>query len=388
MQGHVDAKLPQQWSETQNVRWKTPIPGEGWSSPVVWDKQVWMTTAISEQSPRLQAICIDADSGRILRTIEVFSVAEPEQIHALNSYASPSPAIEAGRVYVHFGTYGTAAIDTATGKVLWKRDDLNIRHSVGPGSSPVLFENLLILTMDGTDFQYLVALDKRTGRTVWKTDRSADVAERSAEQKKSFTTPIIVNVNGQAQLISTGPHALYAYEPLTGKEIWRAGYVFGYSGVPRPVVGEGMVYISTGFDQADMVAFRLGDPPARGDISQSHLAWRIKRGQITRRPSFLLIDGTIYMVSDLGIAQAIEAATGNVLWKERMGGEYCASPIYANGLIYFFDQEGTATVIKASPSSLQIVAKNELDDGCMASPAVTQNALIVRTKTHLYRIEQ
>jgi outer membrane protein assembly factor BamB len=307
----------------------------------------------------------------------------------MNSYATPSPVIEPGRVYVHYGSPGTACLDTKTGKVVWKRDDLPCRHYRGASSSPVLFEDLLILTFDGADLQYLVALDKHTGNTVWKTDRSVswndegsnDPMVREGDHRKSHGTPLIADVNGRPQLISIGAKASYGYDPRTGKEIWRVRYD-DWSNAPRPVVGNGMAYLVTGFAKKQLLAVKLD---GQGDVTDTHVAWMQNKG-IGRYASPLLIDGLLYLAVDESFVSCIDAATGEVVWNERIGGKYASSPIYADGRMYFPSQDGSTTVLKPG-RKLEVLAKNQLDGSFMACPSVDGKALYLRTKTHLYRVE-
>lgn len=381
--GHADATgLPLTWSETQNVVWKTPIHGRGWSSPVVLDGQVWMTTA-TEDGLEMSAVCVDLESGEVLHDLLVFTNREiTQEMHSLNSFASPTPVVEKGRVWVHFGVYGTACLDTASGEVLWQRRDIHCDHFRGPGSSPILFGDLLILSMDGIDVQYVIALDKTTGRTVWKTDRSIDLERFNPDFRKAYSTPTVIEAAGRTQLISTGAQGSYAYDPATGKELWRVT-VPGFSNVARPLFGGGLVLVNSGFGRAQLWAVR---PDGQGDVTDTHVVWKATKG-IPVKPTPVLVDGLIYMADDRGVASCLELATGESVWQERLGGQFSASPIYADGRIYFFSHDDAATVIRAG-RTFQPLAANRLDAGCMASPAVVGRALIVRTKTHLYRIEE
>lgn len=382
-QGHsAVTSAPLTWSEASHVRWKTPLPGKGWSTPVVWDHQIWMTTA-TEDGKKLWALCVDRESGKLEREILVFNVAEPEPINALNSFASPSPVIDAERVYVHFGTYGTAAIDRQSGKVVWRREDLKLAHKEGPGSSPVLDGNRLIVTCDGMDVQYVIALDTQTGKTIWKTDRSLDLSEFQADLRKAYATPLLATVDGQRQLISPGAHAVYGYDPSTGKELWRFRYK-GFSNVARPVIDGERVHINTGYMKPQTLAIRLG---GKGDITDTHLVWTNAQGN-PNKPSPLLIDGLLYLISDNGgVASCLDAATGEKVWSKRLGGNFSASPLYAAGRIYICDQDGKTFVLKPG-REYEELAVNELDEGLMASPIAIGNAIFLRSKSHLYRLEQ
>lgn len=381
--GKSDAKgLPTVWSETQNIKWKTPLHDRGWSSPVVFGDQIWVTAA-PEDGKANYAICVDKNNGKIVHDIKLWDVEKPSPLgNALNGYASCTPAIEEGRVYVHFGSYGTACLETKSGKVLWQRRDLPCEHFRGPGSSPILFENLLIFHMDGFDFHYIVALDKATGETVWKTDRNIEYGTDNGDLMKSFATPIIIQAAGKFQLISPSSMATISYDPRTGREYWRVRYK-SHSGAAMPLFGHGLLYINTGFGVADLLAVR---PDGEGDVTATHVVWASKKS-IGSRSSQVLVDDLIFNVHDRGVASCIDAKTGQELWTKRLSGEYSASPLYADGKVYFCGQDGAATIVKAEREYNE-VAKNTLEDGFMASPAVTGKALILRTRSALYRVEE
>jgi outer membrane protein assembly factor BamB len=379
--GHSDGTdLPSRWSETENIAWKTAIHDLGWSSPVVWNNQIWVTTA-TEDGRRMFAVCVDRRTGQIVHDVKVFDVEAPETIAKVNSYASPTPAIEKNRVYVHFGTYGTACLDTNTGDVHWARRDLKCHHHMGPGSSPILFDKLLIFQVDGTDVQYVVALDKATGETVWRTDRSMDYRAVHPFCRKSFCTPVVIRAGNRLQLVSPGSKAVMAYDPFRGDELWKIRY-YGWSMVPRPLYGHGLVFVVMDYDHPELWAM---DPEGHGDVTDSHVAWKLRKG-VPSTPSLLLIGELMYMLSDDGVATCVEAKTGEIVWQDRVEGEYSSSPVYADGRIYVFNHDGAATVIKPG-RQFEPLAVNKLDGRCMASPAVAGKALFVRTKTHLYRIE-
>ncbi|MBC8870658.1 MAG: PQQ-like beta-propeller repeat protein [Planctomycetes bacterium] len=390
-QGHADSTgLPLQWSEDENVVWKTPIPGKAWSSPVIWGDRIWLTDA-NEAGTLLYAVCVDKNSGKVIVRKRLRLVNLPQYCHPFNSYASPSPVIEEGRVYVSFGSPYSACLDSTTGDVIWERTDFVCNHFRSAGSSPFLYKDLLILHFDGSDRQYVVAMDKHTGKTVWQTDRSVDFQDIDPETggpkiqgdlRKGFSTPVIADVQGKPVLISLGSMALYGYEPDTGKELWRVECIGSHSGTCRPVVGYGLVFAPMGMG-AELYAVR---PDGRGEVTDTHVAWEYKRA-VTKRPSILLVDDLLFMVDNDGVATCVEAKTGKEVWKERVGGNFSASPIYANGRIYFCDETGKSTIIEAAPQ-FKVLAVNELDDGFMGSPAVSGDALYLRTRKHLYRIEE
>ena len=372
------------------MKWKTEIPFKGWSTPAIMGGQIWLTTA-TEDGHDFYAICIDENTGKILYNVPLFHSDTPEPLgNNVNCYAACSPVIEPGRVYVHFGSYGTACLDTTTGDVIWKRDDLPCRHYRGPSSSPVIFENLLILTFDGADLQYLAALDKKTGETVWKTDRNVVWNDENApgkfakdgDMRKAHSTPLLVTgPDGKKQLLSGGAKAAFGYEPATGKEIWRVHFD-DWSVAPRPLYKDGIEYLITGLVHPQLWAVRID---GKGDVTDSNVVWQLAQ-HVAKTASPILVDGLIYMLGDDGIATCVDAATGEVVWSKRIGGKFAASPIYADGQLYFCNQSGDTTIVKPG-RTYEAVATNTLDDGLMASPAADGKALYLRTKTHLYRIE-
>jgi outer membrane protein assembly factor BamB len=371
--------LPLTWSETENIVWKTPIPGKGWSSPVVLGNQIWMTTALDE-GHSLRAVCVDRKSGRVIHDSEVFHLDNPIHVNAKNSHASPTPVLEPGRLYVHFGTMGTACVSTETGKTLWTKTDLKLDHSQGPGSSPILYGNLLIVTCDGMDVQYVIALDKATGEKVWKTNRSGKMHDRE-DRRKAFATPSVLSINSRDELICPAANQVLAYDPATGAELWKVRYD-GYSNVPRPVYGDGLLFIGTGFDKAQLWAIR---PDGQGDVTGTHVAWKYTR-EAPLEPSPVFAGHELYVVSDSGIATCLDAKTGRERWRHRLGSSFVASPIVSDGRIYFFAESGDTTVIEPAAEYKEL-ALNRLDGRIMASPAVAGQSIILRTDTHLYRIE-
>jgi outer membrane protein assembly factor BamB len=369
--------LPIRWSETLNIRWKTRIHDKGWSSPVIWGDQIWLTTARAD-GKEMFVICVDRNTGKILHDKKLFDVAAPDYEPATNSYASPTPVIEAGRVYVHFGSYGTACLDTATGRVLWQRRDLPCNHWRGPASSPILYHNLLILQFDGYDYQYVVALDKKTGKTVWRHDRTIDYGTTNGDLKKAFSTPSIYTINGKPELLSPAAVATTALDPETGTVLWRV-YHGGMNVTAPPQYGLGLVFLCTGDGGLKLLAVR---PEGHGNITKKAIVWKSRRN-VPSRSSPLLLDGLLYMVDERGIASCLDARTGRQLWQQRLQGTFFASPIYADGRLYFVNDSGDGFVL-APGRRPQVLAVNQLDDGCMASPAVSGSDLFLRTKKYLY----
>ena len=362
--------LPLTWSETENVRWKVPIPGNGWSSPVVQEDRVWLTAA-TDEGRSLRAISVDFHSGALLQNIEIFHMDVPAEVNPKNSPASPTPVLEDDRIYVHYGAFGTACL-TQSGKIVWKTKLEYDNGQHGPGGSPVLYGDLLIVSCDGRDVQYVVALDKRTGKVRWKKRRKG---------YQAYTTPLIVHLKDGDQVVSPGAFCAIAYEPGTGREIWQVCYGDGFSNVPSPVYGNGIVYICTGFQQPSLLAVRVD---GRGDVTKSHVAWTLKRG-VPLTPSPLLVGGELYLVNDSGIASCLDALTGEEHWRVRLGSNHSASPVYAAGRIYFLSEEGESVVI-APGRQFRKLATNRIDGRTLASMAVSQNSILIRSQTHLYRL--
>jgi len=379
-QGHSLATgLPLQWSETTNIRWKVPIPGRGWSSPVLGGGQIWLTTALDD-GHSLRALCLDQQTGKLIHDIEVFQISKPPVINGKNSYASPTPVLEPGRLYVHFGTFGTACIDTSTGKILWTNQELRLDHKEGPGSSPAVCGDLLILNCDGIDVQYVAALDKHTGRVAWKTPRSG-ARNSYADFRKAYSTPLVIRVHGREEIVSVGADRASAYDPISGKEIWWVDYK-GFSNVPRPVFDRGVVYLCTGYMKPEVWAIRAD---GEGDVTQDHVLWREAK-QAPANVSPLLIDDILYTVSDMGVITARATATGRELWSQRLGGPASASPVYAEGRIYVCDENGKTSVLKPG-AKFDLLERNVVKGRVQASPALAGQAIYLRTDTHLYRIE-
>ncbi|MEX0979130.1 MAG: PQQ-binding-like beta-propeller repeat protein [Pirellulales bacterium] len=372
--------LPLTWSESEHIVWKTAVHGKAWSSPVIWNDQIWMTTATPE-GHELYAVCVDRASGKILHDVKVFDIPEPQFCIELNSYASCTPVVEDGRVYVHFGSPGTAALDTRSGKILWTRPDLVCDHFRGPASSPILYGNLLVVALDGFDYQYVVAFDKRSGETVWRRDRNIEYGTDNGDVKKAYGTAKVIDVDGKPQLVYPSAGATIAYEPASGDEIWRVNHG-GMNASNPPLFGHGLLYLNTAAGGFKLFAMRVG---GTGDLTKTNVEWKCAQG-VPTRSSPVLVDDLMFMVSDAGIATCIEAKTAKVVWQKRLKGEFSSSPICADGRIYFCNQEGQTFVVAAS-RDYELLATNELETGSMASPAVYDKAIYHRTKTHLYRLE-
>jgi outer membrane protein assembly factor BamB len=365
------------------------VHGRAWSSPVGDGERIWLSTA-NAKGTELSAVCVETKTGKIVHDLKLFHVENPQYAHPFNTYASPTPVLEGDRVYITFGSPGTACLDAKTGKVIWERRDFVCNHFRGAGSSPTIFKDKLIMHFDGSDFQYVVALDKKTGKTVWKTDRSIDFKDLTEDGKpaadgdwrKGFATPLVHDFGAGPILISHGSKAVYAYEPESGKELWRVEEQKTHSASGRPIVGHGMVFVSMGHPRSELWAIK---PGGKGDVTESHVEWKVKRN-VPTRSSAVLHGDLLFMVDDGGIASCLEAKTGEQVWNERIGGSYSAAPLTAAGRIYFFSEDGKCTVV-AAEREFKVLATNSLGDGFMASPAVIGNSLIVRSKSHLYRID-
>jgi outer membrane protein assembly factor BamB len=381
-QGHSTAvNLPTHWSTTENVRWKTPIPGKGWSSPVAAGNRIFLTTAVPQGNTHsLHTLCLEATSGKILWDVTVFDALVPQyakRIHSKNSHASPTPIVDGQRVYVHFGAHGTACL-TTDGAIVWKTREIKYQPQHGSGGSPVLVDGLLVFNCDGADVQFVVALDSLTGKIRWKKERPP----LDDPKRFSFATPLVIEVNGRKQIVSPGAHIVVAYEPKTGAEIWNARYE-GYSIAPRPVYADGLVYMETSFDRSIMLAIR---PDGEGDVTDTKIAWTQPRS-IPSTPCPLLTAKHLYIVSDAGIASCLDAKTGRPRWTHRVGGKFSASPLLAEGKIYIQSEGGETIIFRSDPEQYTEIGRSELNEATLASPAVIDHGLLIRTASALYRIE-
>ena len=321
-QGLVAGALPTAWAEDKNVAWKTPIPGKGWSSPVIAGGKAWVTTAVSADggSLSLRVMAVDLRSGEVRHDVELFSIAKPPPLHSRNTPASPTPAVVGGRLVASFGGDGVGCVDVATGKILWRNNALKVDYQTGPGSSPVPYKDRVILPCDGADAQFVVALEAATGATAWKTERTA-AAKKPANERRAFSTPLVITVDKQDQVVIPGAQCVYSYNPDTGEELWRVAYT-GFSNVPRPVFANGLVYVSSGFYAHELLAIR---PDGRGDVSDTHVAWRYQKGA-PNVPSPVVVADRLLLVGDQGIATCLDARTGDLKWTERLPGVHRLPP--------------------------------------------------------------
>ena len=386
-------RLPLEWDEAsgKNITWKTPIEGEGHSTPVIGGDHIWFTAA-TKDGKQQYLYGIDRKSGKVIHHLLMFENPTPEELgNPLNNYAAPSPFLEADALYVHFGTYGTARVDPATGKKVWERRDINARHYRGPGSSPVVHGDLLYLTFDGIDQQFVTALDKKTGATVWKTNRTTDYGDldkdgkptRDGDMRKAYHTPAVFEMGGVEVLVSVGSRAAFGYEAKTGKELWTVRHG-GFNAAIRPLRFENVLVLNTGSERAHTVGIRIDDQ-MKGDITESHTLWDREKRNASESCS-LLVDGRLFQVTRGGVVSCTDAKTGQDIWEDRFEGQHLPSPIAAGERIYFCNDRGDCTVIRAA-DKFEVLARNKLADGMTSSPVAADGALFLRTKTALYRIE-
>ena len=379
--------FPSTWNDSTNIAWKVREDGKGWSSPIVLEEQIWYTTA-DKESREMRAICVELETGNKLYDQLIFQPEKLFRIHAINSYATPTPAIESGFVYVHFGRYGTACLNTITGEKVWERTDLQCEHIQGPGSSLLIYKDKLIVHLEGTDVQHIMALDKQSGETIWIAERPQDLYEHLAPiGKKAFITPIAINVKGRELLISNGSSVCVAYDPETGKEIWRI--VQGEdSTISMPVEGDGLVFFYTSFvtgeDGKKYTELFAVDPDGSGDIGETHIRWRMK-APILQLSTPVYVEGLLYTIDAKGVFYSLDAKTGEVLWSENLKGKYHSSPIYADGLIYISSTKGETFVYKAG-SEPELLTRNKLSGEIWTTPAMIDGAILMRTSDYLYKI--
>jgi outer membrane protein assembly factor BamB len=317
-------------------------------------------------------------TGKILWDVEAIRQlgAKVPGHHDKNSNASPTPILSGKRLFVHFGHLGTACLDL-DGNVLWRNTDLRYSPVHGNGGSPIVVDDLLVYSIDGADKQAVVALDQATGKVRWQTDRKS-----KALKKFSFGTPLLIEVDGQRRIVSAGSDVVAAYEPATGKELWRFRYS-GYSIIARPVFGQGLIFLSTCYDQPSLLAIRAD---GQGDVTDTNLAWSRTKGA-PHAPSPLLDGDNLFVVSDNGTASCLDAKTGNVHWSQRLDGGFSASPLLADGKVYFQNEDGVGFVVKAG-TKFELLAKNDMKERTLASYAAADGAIYLRTAQHLYRIAQ
>jgi outer membrane protein assembly factor BamB len=374
------------WGESKNVKWKTEIHGKGWSTPIVLGDQIWLTTA-DEDGKKMYAVCVSKESGKILQDILVLENEKVNWKNETNTYATPSPVAANGYIYSEFGSYGTVCIEAKSGRIIWKRTDVspeNIPH--GAASSPVVYKNFIILQHDAGDSHKITALNRITGATIWQVNRPPEFYKSLREDwRKAHSSPIIISVNGKDQLISESSQICQVFDPETGKEIWRVTYTGGDGTVSNPLFWNGIAFINTGNTKKELWAVQ---PDGKGDVTESKVIWKYKEN-VPGISTPVISNGLIFMVNDKGIVSCLDAKTGQFIWKEKLKGSYSFNfaPVSIEGNIYLTDMDGVTTVIRAD-KKFQKVAENKLDGKFIARPVVSGNSLIMRSDTHLYRIEK
>lgn len=384
--GHSNATgLPVNWSVDKNVVWKRAVDGLAWSSPIVLGDRIYLTTSVPDGAvlgPKqsLRTLCLNAETGAVQWDVEVFNQkatgSRADKVHGKNSHSSATPVTDGKHLFVHFGTKGTACL-TLDGKIVWKTQELKYIPVHGTGGSPILVNDLMVVSCDGGDVNFIAALDKATGKIRWKTDRTAT----GVKKKFSFGTPLLITVDGRQQIVSQGSGAVYGYDPKDGTNIWMVNYVDGFSVVPRPVFAHGLVYVSSGFMKASLLAI---DPTGTGDITETHVRWTLTKGA-PHTPSPLVVGDELYVVSDIGVLSCLDAKSGKVHYQERLGGKHSASPLYGDGKIYVQAEEGEGIVFRAG-KEFEELSRNTLEGRTFASYSVFDSSLLIRTEEHLYRI--
>jgi len=374
---------PQKWGPTTNVGWTCPIPGLGWSSPVLHKGRIYLTTAIKQDNGDylLKLLGIDADTGTILweKTAFTAPAKTAERMHKKNSKASPTAVTDGERVYIHFGHLGTAAY-TCEGNEVWKTGRYAYDPMHGNGGSPILLDGKLIFSCDGNDFQALIAVDCKTGAEVWRTDRAS-----KAKLRFSFATAQVIDVDGKKQIISPASDFVAAYSP-DGKELWRANYPKpGWSVICQPVYANGVVVISSGYVNQHLVAI---DPTGSGDVTATHIKWTYRKNA-PNTPTPLVVGNELYSISDSGVMVCLEMKTGKVYWEERLkGGGYSSSPVLVNGKIHCTSENGTGTVIEPSKTELKIIQENSMKERTFATIVPDDGALYIRTESQLFKFRE
>lgn len=377
------------------------LRGRGWSTPVVEGDQIWVTTAIENaasaeqaekrlkentgdqpvtvlESVSLRAICVSLESGEILQDVELLNVKEPQWVHQLNSYASPSPIVKEGRLYAHFGSFGSACLDTRSGSVLWRNEELHIQHENGPGSTPVLWKDRLMVHFDGSDVQFIVALSTETGKVLWRSERSGEMDPRP-QQKKAYGTPLLVETASGPVVVSGAADWVYGYAPDSGKELWKVPYgELGFSMSVRPVADAERIYISTSFGKSQVIALKYSG------LTEPEVLWRNNKNA-PKMCSPVLAGGLLYYVDDGGILSCVDALTGEAVYRERLSGKFSASLLLADGRLWVCSREGVTFVV-APGREFKLLAQNSLEGQIMASPIALDGALFIRTDKALYRL--
>ena len=375
--------VPLEWSQTSNIVWKRPIPGEGWSSPIVFDDRVFVTTA-TDGGASFRLLCLDRLTGNVLWNKQVLR-QKPGHKQNFNSYASSTPVTDGQRVYV-LAFDGTLAAVSMEGNVIWSHREFEYYSEHGLGVSPILYRDLLIVPFDGSSSgpdrklgwqkpwnqALILALDKNTGEVQWR--------GRRVSSRIAHITPQVLSENGRDQLVSSAGDVVQGFDLKTGERIWTVSSP-GEGVVPSVVIGDGLIFTTSGFGDSTIRAIRTG---GKGDVTKTHIAWE-STDDVSKIPSMLYVRPFLFLVTETGVAKCLRAETGEEIWRERLEGRYSASPIWADGRIYFLSEKGKATVVQAG-GEFKVLAENELNEKCGASPAVSQKQIFIRSKNNLYCI--
>jgi len=373
--------IPLEWSQTSNIVWKRPIPGEGWSSPIVFDDRVFVTTA-TDAGASFRLLCLDRLTGKVLWDKQVLR-QRPGHKQNFNSYASCTPVTDGRRVYV-LAFDGTLAAVSMEGSVVWSHREFEYYSEHGLGVSPILYRDLLIVPFDGSSSgpdrklgwqkpwnqAVILALDKNTGKVQWR--------GRRGSSRIAHITPQVLSENGRDQLVSSAGDVVQGFDLKTGERIWTVSSP-GEGVVPSVVIGDGLIFTTSGFGDSTIRAVRTG---GKGDVTKTHIAWE-STDDVSKIPSMLYVRPFLFLITETGVAKCLRAETGEVLWRERLEGRYSASPVWADGRIYFLSEKGKTTVVRAG-GEFKVLAENELNEKCCASPAVSQKHIFIRSENNLY----
>ena len=375
-----EKKLPVTWSATENIKWKTSLPGKGWSSPIVFEEHVFLT-ASTEEGVSCRVIGINRKDGTIAWTTEVHR-QKTGPMRKQNSYATPTAVTDGKQVYSVFYDGTVTAVDFS-GKLVWKNSDLKFFSLHGLGASPILANGQVIMPFDGSSREetrvgwkvpwekaVILSLDAGNGSVRWKGTRG--------KSRVGHVTPILIN-NGN-QLVSAGGDRVQGFDVMTGRRIWSV-YSQGEGVTPSPVVGDGLIYTSSGFEAPTLRAIRFG---GKGDVTETHIAWEQKRG-VAALSSLLYIKPYLYSISRDNILHCLEASSGKIIWMQRLSGVHWASPVYADGRIYILSEEGVTLVLRPGAKYAE-VARNDISVTCLASMAVSQGNFYIRSDQDLYCI--
>jgi outer membrane protein assembly factor BamB len=379
-QGIASGPGPLKWSKDAGIAWKIPLTAKGWSSPVIANRKIVLTGSRKDgATTHLTAFALDVATGKTLWDVDLFkpTAEETGAMHGKNSLASSTPAIADGVVYVHFGHMGTAALRLDDGEVIWK-NQVSYKPMHGNGGSPIIVGDLLVVNADAEIAPTIVAFHRKDGIIAWRTPR-----EQKVRSTFSFSTPLVVETDGRTEILSAGSGMIGAYTPEDGRLLWKATYGEGYSVVPRPVVAEDIAYVATGYNVPKLIAIRLGK--ATGDVTKTHIAWEVTR-RMPKTPSMIATGGRVLVLDDTGTLTSLDAKSGEPAWNKKLPGNFSASPILTGDTLYALTEDGVCYVVKISPDAAEIRFETDLAERTLASPALLDGALYLRTENHLWKI--